>query len=185
VSLIDSPLIETERLELRPMTIADLEAFVAMHADPAVVEFMGPADRELATKRLEADAALWARRGHGLCKITHRDDGRFIGRVALKHWPQWNETELGWVLRSQEWGHGYATEAGQACADWGFRNLPIPYLTACIQPHNARSIAVARRLRMKPLRHDVLNAIPCVVYGVERGEWPPPGWAPGSDAAAG
>ena len=177
------PRIETARLELRPMTIEDLEEFLSMHLDPDVARFLGAADRELAASRLEVDARLWRERGHGLFKVTHRDDGRFLGRVGIKYWPQFDETEVGWTLRREEWGHGYATEAARACADWAFRELPVPYLTSCIAPDNARSIAVAERLGMTPVRTDVLDGIPAiggqtlngikaVIYAIAREDWP-------------
>jgi RimJ/RimL family protein N-acetyltransferase len=176
------PRIETERLVLSPMTIGDLEAYVELHADPEVIRFLGAMDRPLAVSRLESDARLWDERGHGLFKITHRKDGRFVGRVGLKYWPQFDETEVGWTLRREEWGQGFATEAATACVDWGFKELPVPYLTSCIAPDNTRSIAVAERLGMAPLRNDVLDGIPAVggqvvdgirvvVYGVVREDW--------------
>ncbi len=59
--------------------------------------------------------------------VLGRLSGRFLGRVGLKYWPQFDETEVGWVLRRDAWGHGYATEAARACLDWGFGNLAIPY----------------------------------------------------------
>jgi RimJ/RimL family protein N-acetyltransferase len=164
------------------MTIDDVDPYLELYTDPEVVRFLGAMDRQLATKRLEADARLWNDRGHGLFKVAHRNDGRFLGRVGLKYWPQFDETEVGWSLKRDEWGHGFATEGAVACADWGFRELPVPYLTACIQPHNARSIAVAERLGMARLRDDVLDGIPAVggevvngirvvVYAVSREHW--------------
>jgi RimJ/RimL family protein N-acetyltransferase len=125
---------------------------------------------------------VWAERGHGLFSVTHRDDGRFLGRVGLRYWPQFDETEVGWTLRSEEWGHGFATEAANAVATWGFAELPVTYLTANIEPRNARSIAVAERLGMTRMREDLLNGIPvigggvvdgvrCVIYSVTREDW--------------
>jgi RimJ/RimL family protein N-acetyltransferase len=164
------------------MTIDDVDEYLGLHSDPDVIRFLGEMDHALAGARLEADARVWDERGHGLFRVTHRDDGRFLGRVGLRYWPQFDETEVGWTLRRQEWGHGYATEAAVACAGFGFRELPVPYLTSCIQPHNARSIAVAMRLGMTPLRDDVLDGIPAVggkvidgieaiIYGITREEW--------------
>ena len=121
-------------------------------------------------------------RSTGCSSSRARDDGRFLGRAGLRYWPQFDETEVGWTLRREEWGHGYATEAAVAVADWGFRTVPVPYLTSCIEPRNARSIAVAERLGMTPLREDVLDGIPaiggkvidgieCVIYAVRREDW--------------
>ena len=177
-----TPRIETDRLVLTPMTIADLDHYLELHSDPDVARFLGPMDRELATTRLESDACVWGERGHGLFKVCDRDDGRFLGRAGLRYWPQFDETEVGWTLRREEWGNGFATEAAAACTDWGFRNLSVPYLTSCIAPENARSIAVAERLGMTPLRHDVLDGIPVVggqilngievvIYAITREDW--------------
>ena len=174
--------LDTERLVLRPLTFDDIDEYVGLHADPEVSRFLGEMDRDLATRRLQTDARVWAERGHGLFKVTHRDDGRFLGRVGLRYWPQFDETEVGWTLLPREWGHGYATEAAIACADFGFRELPDPYLTSCIQPDNARSIAVAERLGMTKLRDDVLDGIPAVggkvidgieavIYAITREDW--------------
>jgi RimJ/RimL family protein N-acetyltransferase len=54
---------------------------------------------------------------------------------------------------------------------WGFRNLDVPYVTAMIGPDNLRSIRVAERLGMTPLRADVVLNDPVVVYSISREEW--------------
>ncbi|HZE06372.1 MAG TPA: GNAT family N-acetyltransferase [Solirubrobacteraceae bacterium] len=163
-------LIETERLRLRPMEMGDLDEFVALHADPEVTEFIRPLDRAAAEERLRRDEVEWRERGHGLLAVLDRESGAFLGRCGLKHWPQFGETELGWALRRQVWGHGYATEAARACLEWGFAKLDVPYLTAMVNPDNVRSIRVAERLSMTPMRNDVLLGDPVVVYGLDRAD---------------
>ena len=161
--------IDTERLYLRPMIMRDVHNLVALHADPEVSLYMQPFDREGAVERLRADESDWREYGHGLFALLAADDGRFLGRVALKYWPQFDEAEVGWALRREEWGHGYATEAARACADWGFREFDYPYLTAMIRADNARSIRVAERLGMTRLRDDSLFGVSVVVHAVDRG----------------
>ncbi|HEX4280324.1 MAG TPA: GNAT family N-acetyltransferase [Solirubrobacteraceae bacterium] len=160
--------IDTERLHLRPMTMRDVDDLVALHADPEVSRFTRPFNREEAIERLRHDDSDWREYGHGLFALLASDDGRFLGRVALKYWPQYDEAEVGWVLRRHEWGHGYATEAARACAEWGFRAFAYPYLTAMIAAENARSVRVAERLGMTRLRDDSLFDVPVVVHFVER-----------------
>jgi RimJ/RimL family protein N-acetyltransferase len=145
--------IETERLLLRPLARADVDEFVALHADPEVARFVRRFERPEAEDRLRLVEREWAERGHGMLAVLDRLSGRFLGRVGLKYWPQLDETEVGWVLRRDAWGQGYATEAARACLDWGFGNLAIPYLTAMIHPDNAASIRVARRLGLAVLSH--------------------------------
>lgn len=139
-----------------------------MHALPQVERFMAPLPRELAERRLRACELEWSERGHGLVAVVDGATGRFLGRAGLRYWPQFDETELGWVLHPDVWGCGYATEAARACADWGFQNLDIAYLTAMIHPGNSRSIKVAQRLGMQQLRTDVLLDQPVVVHCLTR-----------------
>jgi len=160
--------IDTERLYLRPMTMHDMDDLVALHSEPEVREFMPAFDRDAMTERLRRDDAEWRECGHGLFALLSSDDGRFLGWVALKYWPQFDEAEVGWVLRPEQWGHGYATEAARACAAWAFREFEYPYLTAMIRPENTRSIRVAERLGMTPRREDLLFDIPVVVHSVDR-----------------
>lgn len=159
-----SGVIETDRLRLRPLVPDDLDALLWLHAEPDVIRFMGPLNRAQATERLAAYQSDWRQRGYGLMAMLDRRSGRFIGRTGLKYWPQFDETEVGWVLHPAVWGQGLATEAGRACLRFGLRHLEVPYYTAMIRPDNHRSIAVAERLGMMPLRNDDLLGVPVVVY---------------------
>ncbi len=146
------------------MTTGDLDEFLGLHAEPEIARFISVYDRQRAMERLRASDREWAQRGHGLLAIVERLSGRFLGRIGLKYWPQFDETEVGWVLRLDAWGQGFATEAGKATIAWGFRQTEVEYLTAMIRPGNTRSIRVAERLGMTPLRTDVLFNDPVVIY---------------------
>ncbi len=163
--------LETERLLLRPLAIADLDEFVALHDDPEVTRFIQPLDRPAAKERLQSIEREWLQRGHGMFAVLDRATGRLLGRAGLKYWPQFDETEIGWVLRREAWGHGYATEAAQACLNWAFASLDLPYFTAMIHPENEASIRLAGRLGMSRLRRDVLLGDPVVVFSLNRGDW--------------
>jgi RimJ/RimL family protein N-acetyltransferase len=170
-------IIETERLRLRPLTIADEEEMVALHSEPKVARFLRPLDREQVIERLQAYERHWSNYGYGLLTVLQRDGGRFLGRVGLMHWPHFGETEVGWALHPGVWGRGYATEAARASVAWAFRDLNLPYLTAMIRPGNARSVKVAERLGMTPLRADLLHDTPVDVYSVSREDWQASGLA--------
>lgn len=153
--------------------MADLVEFVQLHDDPEVARFIPRLELPAAIERLRDVEQEWAEHGHGTFAVLARDSGRFLGRVGLKYWPQFDETEVGWVLRRDAWGRGYATEAAEACVNLGFSVLAVPYLTAMIAPDNAASVRVARRLSMGPIRDDVLLDSDVVVYAVHRDDWMP------------
>jgi RimJ/RimL family protein N-acetyltransferase len=163
-------MIETSRLSLRPIEVADLEDLVALLSDSEVTRFVpsvgrADADAEAAIRAAERE---WSERGHGMVAVLERGSARFLGRAGLKYWARFDETEAGWMLRRDVWGRGYATEAGRACVEWGFANLAVPYLTAMIQPANQQSIRVAARLGFAPMRDHVLNGDSVTVYARRR-----------------
>lgn len=160
--------LETDRLLLRPLTRQDVDAFVALHDDDQVNEFVGSYTQERALTRLKTIEEQWALRGHGLCAVELKETGAFLGRAGLQYWKQFDEVEAGWVLRSDTWGRGYATEAAHACVDWGFTALGLDRVTAMIRPGNAPSVRVAERLGFAPLRSDTLVGNKVTVYALDR-----------------
>jgi RimJ/RimL family protein N-acetyltransferase len=160
--------IETERLLLRPVQPDDLDELVRLHEDPAVAHFIGSPTRDWLADRIGWSREEWTERGHGMLAILDRTDGAFLGRTGLKYWPQFEETELGWVLQPEARGRGIATEAAGAALRWGVANLDLPYVTAMIRPYNGPSIAVAERLGFSPLREDELLGVGVTVYAVRQ-----------------
>jgi RimJ/RimL family protein N-acetyltransferase len=112
----------------------------------------------------------WERNGIGKFVVVRLEDGIVVGRVGVQLLDPvtWEpaaggagQAELGWSLRAAHWGHGYATEAAAAVRDW----YPTPdRLVSLIQPHNARSQAVARRLGAEPAETIVLDDGPHVAW---------------------
>ncbi len=61
---------------------------------------------------------------HGYCFwiVERREDGAMLGFCGLKPGPAdtpiEGRVEIGWRLRADAWGKGYAREAAQASLDW-------------------------------------------------------------------
>lgn len=55
---------------------------------------------------------------------------------------------IGYILRSECYGNGYATEGAKAMLDYGFNTLKIPKIICDIRPMNKASIEVAKRIGM-------------------------------------
>jgi ribosomal-protein-alanine N-acetyltransferase len=145
--------IETPRLILRPWNDDDVEAWAAMNADPAVMEFF---PGTMAVERSRDQAALMRadleNNGYGWFVMERKDRPGFAGIMALddiRHdMPFRPLREIGWRLPVESWGHGYATEAGNALLRLAFEDLLWPEVVAMTAAINTRSRRVMQRLGM-------------------------------------
>lgn len=124
-------MIETERLILRELSLADAERMFIMDSDPEVTKTLGSSFPPVKSIH-EVHAAIDSirrqyqqRDGIGRLAVILRESGEFIGWCGLKHEANVNGREsfidLGYRFLRSYWGHGYATEAAVACVEYGFR----------------------------------------------------------------
>ena len=170
--------LETERLILRPFAIDDFDAFAAMYADPRVAEFVTedgkPLSRFSAWRAFATIAGHWTLRGFGLFAVVERATGTFVGRIGPWQPEGWPDFEIGWTLRSECWGRGYATEAVKRCIENAFTELDRSHISSFIAPENMRSIHVAERVGERLEGETVLPHMPdrkVLQYGVSRSDW--------------
>ena len=57
--------------------------------------------------------------------------------------------KLGYAIRADRWGKGYASDATRHMVTFGFEELRLHRISAAIGPDNAASIAVVRKLGMQ------------------------------------
>jgi RimJ/RimL family protein N-acetyltransferase len=60
-----------------------------------------------------------------------------------------NWVEIGWALRHEFWGRGYASEIGRAGLAFAFDVLGVQAVVSCTVRHNVRSRAVMERIGMR------------------------------------
>jgi RimJ/RimL family protein N-acetyltransferase len=162
----------TERLILRQFRQSDFDAFAAMLADPEVMRYVGPVmTREQAWRQLALMAGHWQLLGYGFWAIEERGGGELIGRVGCWRPEGWPGFEVGWLLRRDRWGRGYATEGGRAAMAHAFRELNQPRVVSVIHPDNESSIRVALKLGERYEGPCELAGLKLSVYGISRAEW--------------
>jgi RimJ/RimL family protein N-acetyltransferase len=165
--------LETDRLLLRMFQQSDLNAYAAMSADPEVMRFLGGKvlNRNESWRSMAQVCGHWQLRGYGMWAVVEKASGELAGRVGCLNPEGWPGFEIGWTLRREFWGRGYATEAARAAFDWAFDELKIPHIISLIAPANVRSIRVAERLgemlegKTRVLEMDVL------IYGIDAADW--------------
>lgn len=147
----DAPAIETPRLRLRGWRESDRDAFAALNRDPDVMRDLGgPLDRAASDAKLDRYAAALARHGHGRM-LVETLAGDFLGYVGIMpprpDYPPY--AEIGWRLRREAWGFGYAAEAARAALGDAFGRVGLRDVIAFTTPDNIRSQAMMGRLAMR------------------------------------
>lgn len=168
------PELVTERLLLRGLELADLDAYAAICADPEVRRYLGdgrPLERSAAWREMAFLLGHWGLRGFGQWAVVQRENGELLGRAGLWQPEGWPGLEVGWVLGRPYWGRGFATEAALAGLNHAFSVLGAQQVISLIHPENERSIRVAERLGERYERQVELSRTPHRLYGIERGRW--------------
>lgn len=147
------PLLQTERLILRPWEERDRAPFAALNADSATMEhFPAVLTRAESDAHIDRARAHFERHGFSFCAVEHRESGAFIGQVGLAHVsfeaPFTPAVEIGWRVAREFWGLGYAPEAAAAALAHGFGTLGLREIVAFTIPVNRRSRRVMEKLGM-------------------------------------
>ena len=149
----EAPVLQTERLTLRPFRAADADVQAAMMADPDVMRHLGghPLAREGSWRKLLCGHAMWSLFGFGYWAVERREGGGMIGQIGFADFKRDMtpsiETlpEMGWLFGRDAFGQGYATEAGLAALAWADEVLQASEITAIIDAENTASIRVAEK----------------------------------------
>lgn len=140
------PVLTTDRLTLRAPRESDVAAMVDFGKSPRSHFVGGPLDAVGAWRAIMAGVGHWAFKGHGYWSVERRADGAFIGRAGVIKGPDELEPELAYHFFDGFEGQGYATEAVLAARTYCHGVMGMPPLASFIDPANARSIALARRV---------------------------------------
>jgi RimJ/RimL family protein N-acetyltransferase len=154
-----APVIETERLRLRPHQSDDLADCAAMWSDPAVVRYTigSPAPLQRTWLRILAYRGHWAMLGYGYWAVEEKVSGQYVGELGFADFKRDIQPsiegmpELGWALVPRAHGKGYATEALRAAVSWGDSHFGLLRTACIIHRDNHPSFRVAEKLGYKTL----------------------------------
>jgi [ribosomal protein S5]-alanine N-acetyltransferase len=149
-----SILLTGDRVLLREFVPDDWRAVHAYDTLPEIYRFQpwGPNTPE--ETRAYVDAVIAASKAeprdrYGLA-IVLKATGVFIGACELKIKDRrFRAGEIGYVLHSRHWGHGYATEAARLLLAFGFGPQGLHRIQATCHPQNTASSRVLQRLGMQ------------------------------------
>jgi ribosomal-protein-alanine N-acetyltransferase len=159
--------IETDRLAIRKFDLSrDLDDMLEIYGDPETMRFIpcGVLTREktaqLIVRLMERDE----QNGFGIWPVVLKEERRVIGVTGITYIPEYGkDVEIAWTFNKAYHHHGYATEAARAVTKYALGEVGLSQIYALIDPRNAASIAVARRLGMdfdriiRAYRRDVMR----------------------------
>ncbi|MCW2615058.1 MAG: GCN5-related N-acetyltransferase [Frankiales bacterium] len=183
------PFVQTDRLALRRFTAQDADLLIELDSGPAVMRFLtggqptepAAAVRERVPPRVLATYDMWDGR-FGLFAAYATDSGAFIGWFQLRPEPGGppDEIELGYRLRQDAWGNGYATEGSRALLGKALSELDVRVVCGATLSVNVASQKVMERAGMTvaealPLQRTcswsrALNPA-ASRYGITREQW--------------
>jgi RimJ/RimL family protein N-acetyltransferase len=175
------PFLKTDRLLLRPFTLADA---------PRVQILAGEYEIALNTALIqhpypEGAAQTWITENEkeiaeGKCAcfaVVDRGTEILMGAIGFNLEPKHRRAELGYWLGKPFWNRGFATEAGWELVRWAFQELEYQRVYAHHYARNPASGRVLEKIGMKPegvQRRHVLKwgeFLDVVNYGIPRDEF--------------
>jgi RimJ/RimL family protein N-acetyltransferase len=167
-------MVETERLLLRLLTPDDTEALAAVLSDPIAMQwYPRPFSRPEVEQWIARNRERYREHGHGLWAMVLKQSGAMIGDCGLVRQDVDREelVEVGYHVRRDHWGRGYATEAARGCMKYAFETLRLPRIISLIRPENQPSWRVAEKNGMKVWKQTSKWGDLHLVYSMRRDEW--------------
>jgi [ribosomal protein S5]-alanine N-acetyltransferase len=164
-------ILETPRLLLREFVPEDVDALALVISDPVTMRhYPNPFDRPAVEQWIQRNRARYAKDGHGLWAMILKSTGELIGDCGLinQEVDGTIELEIGYHVRRDHWGHGYAIEAASACREYGFARYPVDKLISLIRPENAQSCRVAEKNGMTIWKETMRAGLKHYVYAIDR-----------------
>jgi RimJ/RimL family protein N-acetyltransferase len=165
------PVLETPRLIMRGFRAEDHSAWHAIMSDDETVRPVGYAaglDEAEAWSDLCRLAGHWMLRGYGQWALEERESGELVGRAGLIHHVDWPGLEVGWLVRTDRRGRGYAPEAGGAAMRYAFDEVGAGHVISLIADDNASSRRVAEKLGERPYDRAVVRGEELTVFRIDR-----------------
>lgn len=149
----DLPILETERLILRKVTLKDIEDMYLYGSDEEVSKYVTWDTHKtisdtkgfvefVLNKYKNKQVAPWG--------IEYKENGNFIGTIDFVWWqPNHKTAEIGYVISKDYWGKGLTTEAVKEIVRFGFNQMDLVRIQARCFVENIGSSRVMEKSGMK------------------------------------
>lgn len=165
-------ILETERLLLRQQTFADVESLYRIFSDPITMSFwQSPFTLEATRNWITRNIHSYSQLGFGRWAVLLKENQQLIGDCGILPMEINGvlEYDLGYIIHYPYWQNGYATEAVEACKQYGFKTCKMTRLIANMPTNHLASIKVAEKIGMtweKTFNNPKNRGIPTHIYAI-------------------
>ena len=172
----ENQVLETERLILRPLSLADAEDMYEYASDEMTTEFVFPTHQTLQETK-EIIASVFMADPFGKFAIEDKETHKMIGTIDLRVNMKAGTAEIGYTLNRHYWGKGLMPEAAKMLLMLGFDQLKLIRIIAVHDLKNPKSGRVMEKIGMTKEStvyearkiHGVVSDI--VTYGITHSQW--------------
>lgn len=143
---------ETQRLKIVKITLDDIDLLYQLTGNKDVMRYFPKILSYDDTKQMIRKIMdHYTKYGYCFWKILLKPKEQFVGIAGLLYQKVdgKTETEIAFRIKPEHWNNGYATEAANACKDYGENILQKTSLISLIHPQNNASKRVAQKLGAK------------------------------------
>jgi len=146
-------ILETERLRLRPFTLADTKFIIELVNTPGWLEFIGDSniktDEQAQEYLLNGPLKSYELNGYGLSMVEMKNDRTAIGMCGIIKRELLENPDIGFALLPAYFGKGYAFEIASAMMNFAKNNLKLSPIYAITLPNNISSIKLLEKIGLK------------------------------------
>lgn len=168
-------ILETERLIMRPIEFSDDEVLFALDSNPNVHLYLGnnPVTTiEQVREYIKSIKNQYEQNGIGRFIVELKDTKEAIGWAGLKFITEEdnghiNFYDIGYRLREEFWGKGYAQEAAVKWLDHALNTMKLPAVYASAHVDNIGSNIILKKIGMQQNGQFLWNGLTCNWYELE------------------
>lgn len=149
IKLAKHPIIETERLVLRPVTLDDAEDMFEYASNKENTRYTFPTNKSLEETKNNI-AQFYLANPLGRWGIELKSSGEFIGTIDLhKIDTVLKKAAIGYIIHQKYWNQGLTTEANHAVIELAFEKIGMNKLDAFHDKDNPASGKVMEKSGMR------------------------------------
>jgi len=146
-------ILETERLQLRLLSLDDADFILRLLNEPSFIQNIG--DRGVRTINdarayiLKGPIASYEKFGFGLWMVETRFESTPIGICGLLKRDVLADVDIGYALLPEFWSQGYALESASAVMSYASEKLGLKRVVAVVNSDNQSSIRLLEKMGFK------------------------------------